>query len=271
MSSHQVLKRIWVLAVFGAVGCGYPMTPPAAAPTTPPAEQPSRLPERHSQATPKPEVSFDTAHDGRFAEFVADKSAEMVKKVAVGIEHRGVMRVEVGESVDPEDVLPLTKSLVAGARKDFPGKAFTLSVYDRHDQPILKAHFNPDQGVHYEVAGSESGQRHAQAEPERPKSGAALPPKGTTEKDRHFAEWAMGTAPKYLRYVQADLDKRGRLWFGVTRDVRAEDLPDLTKSLLQGAHKEFPRRELTATAFDPDGERIGRATLSADGRVHWSR
>lgn len=263
MNRIRIVRHGWPLLLLTLVGCGFPAAPPVA-------EQ-RRAPERPAPAARKPEVSFDTTHDGRFAEFVADKSGGMVKKVAVGIERKGVMRVEVADSVEPEDVLPLTKSLVSGARKDFPGKAFTLSVYDPNDQPILKAHYRPDEGVHYEVAGAEHGRSRTESTSGYEGPGKSLPPKGTTDKDRRFADWAMKTAPRYLRYVQADLEKRGRLWFGITREVRPEDLRDLTKSLLQGAHQEFPRRELTATVFDPDGEKVGRATLSADGRVHWSR
>jgi hypothetical protein len=223
----------------------------------------------------KAEVSFDTARDGEFAQFVTRTAGDMVKKVAVGIERRGTMRVEVGESVSPDDVLPFTKGLLAGARKEFPGKPFSLTVYDPHDEPILKAHYQPDQGVRYEVARSNSGDPKAtQGERAAPGSASAaedLPSQGTTEKDRRFAGWAMKTAPDYLRYVQADLERRRRLWFGVTRTVQPDDVPKLTKSLLEGARREFPGGELTAAVFDPEGERIGKAMLAADGKIHWSR
>jgi hypothetical protein len=111
----------------------------------------------------------------------------------------------------------------------------------------------------------------ANGTPAAPDSTPSVSRAGTTEKDRRFAEWALEKGKKYLRYVEADLEHRGRLWFGVTRSVEPEDVPALTKSLLEGARTEFPRRELVATVFDPEGERIGRATLSADGKVHWSR
>src|SRR5581483_8388830 len=112
----------------------------------------------------------------------------------------------------------------------------------------------------------------------KPSEGSASSSAGSTtqrsagsSKDRRFADWAMEKAPKYLRYVEADLEKHGRLWFGVTQAVRPDDVRDLTQSLLTGARTEFPRKELTATVFDPEGERIGRATLTADGTVHWSK
>jgi hypothetical protein len=113
----------------------------------------------------------------------------------------------------------------------------------------------------------------ARVKPEKGGAGSTSepPPSGTTERDRRFAGWALQKASRYLRYVQADLERRGRLWFGVTREVRPDDVAELTKSLLEGAQQEFPRRELTATVFDPDGGRIGRATLAPGGRVHWSR
>ena len=92
-----------------------------------------------------------------------------------------------------------------------------------------------------------------------------------TEADRRFAAWAEEHGRAYLRYVQADLERHGRLWFGVTRDVKPADVPQLTQSLLEGAQKEFPRRDLVATVFDPEGERIGKAHLGTDGRVRWER
>lgn len=44
----------------------------------------------------------------------------MIKKAAVGIEKKGELKVEISREVEPDDTLPLTKSLMAGARKDFP-------------------------------------------------------------------------------------------------------------------------------------------------------
>jgi len=216
-------------------------------------------------------VSFDTPRDGKFAEFVSQKAGGMVSKVAVAVENRGQMRVQLGENTAPEDTLPLTKGLLEGARKDFPDRPITLSVYDPQGEPVLKANYRPGQGVRYEVARGDGAKGE---QPGRPAPGTPAAPAdqaGTTAKDRRFAEWAMGKAPKYLRYVEADLEHRGRLWFGVTRSVEPNDLPALTKSLLEGARTEFPRRDLTATVFDPDGERIGRATLSRDGRVEWTK
>ena len=71
--------------------------------------------------------------------------------------------------------------------------------------------------------------------------------------------------PKLLDEVLAEYKK--------PEDMIGENglLKQLTKALLEGARTEFPRRELTATVFDPEGERIGRATLSADGHIHWAR
>jgi len=92
-----------------------------------------------------------------------------------------------------------------------------------------------------------------------------------TEEDRKFALWAEEHGNSYLRYVEADLEKHGRLWFGVTREVKPADVPELTRSLLEGARKEFPRGDLVATVFDPEGERIGRAQLAADGKVRWEK
>ena len=227
----------------------------------------------------RPEVSFDTQRDKRFAEFVAKSAGDMVHKVAVGIERRGVVRVELGKNTDPEDTLPLTKSLMAGARKDFPGQAITLSIFDPEGQAILKAHYHPDHGVRYEVAharpsDSQTTSTHAPASEDRAPEAAhwesAKAWSGATDSDRRFAEWAFGKGHKYLRYVQADLERNGRLWFGVTSDVQPQDVAALTKSILQGARTEFPGRAVTAKVFDPHGETIGNASLGSDGQIHWA-
>src|SRR3954470_11123406 len=43
------------------------------------------------------EISFDTARDERFAEFAGKAAEGMIRKIAVGIDRRGVMRIELGE------------------------------------------------------------------------------------------------------------------------------------------------------------------------------
>lgn len=53
--------------------------------------------------------------------------------------------------------------------------------------------------------------------------------------------------------------------------MKPEEVRPLTTSLLKGARKEFPKGELVATVFDPDGERIGRAHLERDGDVRWEQ
>jgi hypothetical protein len=269
-----LLAPLGCLLLLGA-GCDRPAPPPR---TSPPAtsHESSRPAERPDRAgTHKAELSFDTPHDEKFAKFVAATAGNMVRKVAVGIERKGVMRVQLGESAAPEDTLPLTKSLLAGARKDFPGKPITVSVYDPAGEPILKAHYQSDTGVRYEVARSDHAADTNRPRPDGPADAgggtAGVSQSGTTEKDRRFAEWATEKGQRYLRYVQADLEQRGRLWFGVTREVAPADVSDLAKALLQGARTEFPGRELTATVFDPDGERIGKASLDRSGTVHWSR
>lgn len=116
--------------------------------------------------------------------------------------------------------------------------------------------------------GDGNGDRAAPADGPAPAAGPGSSP-GVTEADRKFARWAEEHGRDYLRYVQADLDRHGRLWFGITREVKPADVRDLTRALLEGARKEFPRRDLTATVFDPDGERIGRARLAPDGDLQW--
>lgn len=215
------------------------------------------------------EVSWDTDGDRRFAEFLRENSGGMIDEAAVGIERKGLLQVVLDRSVAPEDTLDLTKSLMSGARKDFPDRAFTLSVFDPAKQPILKAHFEPGEGVRYELAQGDGGT----ASRESPANDAPAPRRevGPTARDQEFADWAMRTGKSYLRYVQADLERNGRLWFGVSAYVGPDDVPDLMKSLLEGARSEFPRQGLIATVFDPNGEKIGRATLGRDGEVRWER
>ena len=251
----------------GLAGCGSSAleAPPSADGRIagPPA---SRAPEVNASNV---EVSWDTPKDERFAEFLRDNSGGMIGKAAVGIERKGRLEVVLDRSVAPEDTLDMTKSLMAGARKDFPDRAFTLAVFDPQEAPILKAHVDPSQGVRYELANGDGGARSGGPAPVE--SPVANEDEGPSKRDQQFAEWAMRTGKEYLRYVQADIERHGRLWFGVTSDVKPADVPGLTKSLLEGARSEFPRGELMATVFDPEGEKIGRATLGHDGEVRWER
>lgn len=211
-----------------------------------------------------PRYSYDTDKDRRFADFLRENSGGMVRQAAVGIDKAGKLRVQLDRTASPDDTLPLTKSILAGARKDFPGHPFVLSVYDPQGEPVLRARVAEGGDVRYEVVHDEGGRA--------PATGGTSDPvarSGRSDADRKFAEWAEEHGHKYLRYVQADLERSGRLWFGVTRDVKPNDVPELTKSLLEGAHNAFPRREIVATVFDPDGERIGRAKLGSDGEVRW--
>lgn len=205
----------------------------------------------------------------------------MVRQASVNAKEGGQIRVQLDSSVAPDDTLPLTKSLMAGARRDFPGQPLTLSMYDPNGDPILKAIYHPDQGVQYRIAheGESGVRRNETATPDvtternRPPSAPSSPltRSGTTQADQKFAEWAEDHGRTYLRYVQADLERNGRLWFGVTRETKPADVPALTRSLLEGAMKEFPRRELIATVFDPEGEKIGRARMGADGQLRWEK
>ncbi len=265
-----------LLAIAGCVpGAVEPPAPPSPPPTV------SRPAERVAQApTPRPsgvEVSWDkTDRDRTFAEFLRGHSGGLIKKAAVGIENRGLLEIELDRSVAPDETLDLTKSVMAGARKDFPDRPFTLAVFDPKGVPILKANFKPGQGVKYQIAHEPTAT--ARREPETPGSTtpAARPTdplarSGVTDADRKFASWAEEHGKSYLRYVEADLERHGRLWFGVSREVKPADVPELTKSLLEGARKEFPNGELVANVFDPEGERIGRAHLAANGKVTWER
>ncbi len=281
------MKRIWIAhtcaVIFTLAGCG-PATmepPPQALPSPTTQSPPPRvaLPPAsggaNDRGTSGVEVSGDTDRDRRFGEFVQKTAGGMLKAVAVGIERKNELRVELSEATAPEDTLPLTKGLLSGARKDFPGQPITVSVYDPTGEPILKAFYEPEEGVRYEVAQSKDSPRRKSSST-RPGGDASTatrsaPRGGLSDKDRQFADWAMNKGGDYLRYVEADLERKGRLWFGINRAVKPEDVPALTKSLLEGARTEFPRRELTATVFDPEGERIGNATLSRDGEIKWVR
>ena len=161
---------------------------------------------------------------------------------------------------------------MAGARKDFPDRPITLAVFDPSRELILRSHFAVGKGVTYKLAG-ESKEIAPHRSQEMPTAAPAEPAtrSGKTDADRKFAEWAEEHGKAYLRYVEADLERHGRLWFGVTREVKPDDVPALTKSLLEGAHKEFPRGDLIATVFDPEGEQFGKAMLARDGSIHWER
>jgi hypothetical protein len=268
----------WAILV-AVVGCGPEAPPPPVVVEQPPPLPAQRRPRAEPPARrgPSTDISYDTDKDRRFAEFVREKAGGMVKAVAVGLERKHTFRVELGDEASPEDTLPLTKSLMKGATKDFPDQPITLAVYDPSGAPILKAHYRPGHDIRYEVAHAE-GRTRPKAGPsdEEFREAPAAPPAkvhlgGATETDRRFAEWAMKTAPDYLRYVEPDLDRHGRLWLGITREVKPEDVKPLTKSLLEGARTEFPRKELAATVFDPDGERIGKATLDARGELVWTK
>ena len=204
----------------------------------------------------------------------------MIKKAAVGIERRGLLRVVLDRSVEPDATLPLTNSLMAGARKDFPDRPITVAIFDPGEEPILKAIYKPGQGVRHQLAhGPNDTSRHDEGEASSGTSRTSAPPAtgqdtartGVTEADRKFAAWAENHGKAYLRYVEADLEHHGRLWFGVTREVKPADVPELTRSLLEGARKEFPKGELVAKVFDPEGEPIGQAHLTTNGQIHWER
>jgi hypothetical protein len=258
-------------------GCNAPTTETAPAPPDGSTATPS-APVESQDVIPRgrqenPRFSYETEKDRRFADFLREKSGGMVRQAAVGVEREGKLRIQVERSVSPDETLPLTRSILAGARRDFPGRAFTLSVYDPHGEPILRARVDPESGVRYQVVHDEGGSNRPSGVLETGGGSKADPlaRSGRTEADRKFADWAEDHGRRYLRYVQADLEQNGRLWFGVTRDVKPADVPELTRSLLEGAHREFPSKALVATVFDPDGERIGRAHLGSDGRIQWEQ
>lgn len=245
-----------------------PAPPPAPEPAPPPAPAPTSTASKGGF-----EIKWDTARDRTYAEFLRDHSGGMLRGARVGVERKGLVEVKLDKSVPPDDTADLTRSLVKGIRKDFPDKKFRLKVYDPNGKAILTAHVDPNEGVDYQLAHNAKERTQSAAdEPDRPTESASASeasPKGETEKDREFARWALDHGKAYLRYVEADLEQSGRLWFGVTRQVKPADVKGLTKSLLEGAQKAFPRRDLSATVFDPNGERIGRAQLSRDGSIRW--
>src|SRR4051794_27181350 len=89
-------------------------TPTAARPTP---DSPARdvIPRGRQE---NPQFSYDTEKDRRFAEFLREKSDGMVRQAAVGVEREGKLRIQVDRAVSPEETLPLTRSILAGARKD---------------------------------------------------------------------------------------------------------------------------------------------------------
>ena len=251
--------------------------PPASTPPEPASPPPASTPPEPASPPqierdrPAAELSWDTEPDRIFAEFLRDKSRGMVRKAAVGIDAPRRSADSAGSLGCPRGHAATDQEHHGRVQHDFPDRPITLSVYDPNGNPILKASYRPGEGVHYQIARDGAATRRDDAEPGR--AAGADPPtrKGVTEADRRFAEWAEEHGHAFLRYVQADLERNGRLWFGVTRDVKPEDVPQLTKSLLQGSQKDFPGRDLVATVFDPEGERIGQAHLGADGQVRWDR
>lgn len=224
----------------------------------------------------EPKVSSDTERDAKFARFLHKNSAGMIREAAVGIENKGKLQVVVSRAVEPEETLPLTKSLMAGARADFPDQPITLSLFDPDRAPILTARFKPGEGVSYKIAhggtpGEGKTERGAAPSTSRTDAKDPLARGGVTQRDQKFSAWAEEHGHSMLRFVESDLEGHGRLWFGVTREVKPADVRPLTQSLLEGAAKEFPQKELAATVFDPDGERIGRAHLSRGGEVSWEK
>jgi hypothetical protein len=223
-----------------------------------------------------PKFTGGTEADRRFADFLRDKSGGMVRQATVGLEKKGLVQVELSDATSPEDALPLTRSILAGASRDFPDRPITLKLFDPSGVLVLTARQRPGEGVRYQIAGEgetrssdDATSREARTRPDS--AAEVLARGGVTEADRKFAAWAEEHSRGMLRYVEADLERHGRLWFGVSKEVKPEDVRDLTKALLQGARKEFPRRELVATAFDPYGERIGRAHFGPDGEVRWEQ
>ena len=262
------------LGIGPIAGCGMtateePPVRPSTTATSPEPQDRGAAPVARSGAV---DVSWDTDRDRNFAEFLREKSGGMLRAASIGIAAKDRFQVVLDKSVAPEDTLDLTKSLMKGARSEFPDHPITLSVFDPGKTLILRAHYKVGQGISYQVAhdsaAGSNGQNDLSSSPQPAQPSTRS---GATEADRKFAEWAEDHGKSYLRYVEADLERHGRLWFGVTRDVKPADVPDLTKSLLEGAHKEFPRSELVASVFDPEGEKIGKATLARDGSIHWER
>ncbi|MEO6809737.1 MAG: hypothetical protein ABI353_11550 [Isosphaeraceae bacterium] len=280
------------LAMIALTGCDSTQTAtlpePVEAPRvrTVPRALPSPVPTRTADdAIPrdrqiKPRDTAETARDRRFADFLRDTAGDMIRQSTVGLEKNGRLRVQLSKSADPEDTLDLTKSILAGARKDFPDQAITEWVYDPDGGLILKAEYQPGQGVRYQLAGGEPESNQARSsgpEPRRSSPSVASSPSdaigqgGVTALDRKFSAWAEEHGRSYLRYVESDLETHGRLWFGLTDAVDPGDVRTLTASLLKGAQAEFPKRTLTATVFDPHGERIGTARMGRDGKVQWEK
>ena len=83
--------------------------------------------------------------------------------------------------------------------------------------------------------------------------------------------WGQDIWQRARQMIEADLERHGRLWFGVTREVKPADVPALTKSLLEGARKEFPSGDLVASDFDPEGNKIGKAFLGKNGSIRWEQ
>lgn len=266
-----------VFAILAGAGCNPMATEAPPRPRQAPVEARRPAPPAPGPTASRPaggfEMRADTPHDRVYAEYLRDKAGGMLRGARVGVERKQLVEVKLDRSVPPEDTRELTKSLLSGIRKEFPGKPFRLKVFDPNGKGILTATYDPETGVQLRrgTENRQSAEDHtaSNAPPPPAPDPNSADPSEKTGKDREFEKWALGKAHQYLRYVDANLDREGKVWLGVTKETRPGDVKDLTRSLLEGAQQEFPRRELVATVFDPNGDKIGHATLSRDGSVDW--
>lgn len=77
---------------------------------------------------------------------------------------------------------------------------------------------------------------------------------GNTPAGQDFGAWVTQTAEGLIEdaYVR-DNDKLGVV---ISSEVRPEDVRSLTKSLVQGFHKNFPNKDLTVLMYAPDKQLI---------------
>lgn len=78
--------------------------------------------------------------------------------------------------------------------------------------------------------------------------------RGDTASGEQFGRWVLRTAQGLIddAYVR-DNDKLGVV---ISPQVNPRDVKDLTRSLMQGFHKNFPSRDLSILVYAPDKELI---------------
>lgn len=258
----------FVILLFMA-GCTQPSNDSIA--TVQPASVDRATPFPAPDLPSRAEITGDTDQDRAFGKIVELHSEGMIARASIGLERLGLLRLVLDRSASPEQVLGMTRKLLRAARKDYPERPISLALFDPGEEPILKARFRPGHGVRYEVVHRKPGEVQPGGEPstiETPGHDvASISTSGETDKDRIFAAWAAKQGGPRLRYVEANVERNGRLWIGLASDANPAEL---VKMIFDKAQDEFQREDLVAMAFDTEGRPVGKARVVSGGVIDWS-